>query len=234
MKKRLGIALLLMAVALVALPTKARGQVYEFSDSTGRYRVEYVRIVEEERREYDTIRWRHNFRLTLGTPSLVQIHLLKGTLYEVEETKIYTPQSASDRLAEYRYYTSPTYMVTPITIEYSYYINRWLSVGGRSTLTAFYNDDRNIATNEVLRKNCTFVASAIVSVRFEYMRRKYVQLYSAVGAGVAARFDREVGVIIPMYDLTYFGIVVGKNLYGFAEVGAGVSGFARAGIGYRF
>jgi hypothetical protein len=66
------------------------------------------------------------------------------------------------------------------------------------------------------------------------MRRKYVQLYSAVGAGVAARFDREVGVIIPMYDLTYFGIVVGKNLYGFAEVGAGVSGFARAGIGYRF
>jgi hypothetical protein len=35
-------------------------------------------------------------------------------------------------------------------------------------------------------------------------------------------------------DTTLFGCAVGRNLFGFAEIGAGLGGWGRIGIGYRF
>lgn len=238
MKHGFTFRLICLLIALATLPARSVAQTYEYVDDEGVHHV--VHVVErdsdeDEVREYDTIRWRHNLRLTFGTLSYVQTALLNGELLSIsKDTEAKRLPTTSEQLAKYRYYTTPTYMITPITVGYSYYIKRWLSVGGITTFTALYNEERNIANDEMLRANCTFAISAIANVRFEYMRRRYVQLYSAVGAGLVARFDDDSGIIIPMYDLTYFGIVVGKGVYGFAEVGAGLSGFVRAGIGYRF
>jgi hypothetical protein len=189
----------------------------------------------KEHREYDTLRWRHNLRLTFGTPSAIQCAFLDGIMSESNEVNAPSRiPTASDKLAQYRYYTTPTIMVTPISVEYNYYVKRWLTVGGRATFTSLYNEVRNIATDEKLYSNGSYALGLILNVRFEYMRREYVQLYSAVGLGLAARFEYNRGIMTPMYDLTYFGIVVGKGFYGFAEIGAGLSGCARAGIGFRF
>lgn len=190
---------------------------------------------DDERREYDTLRWRHNLRITFGTPSAIQTYFLDGIMSESDE--IIAPSrisTTSDRLAQYRYYTTPTIMVTPISVEYNYYVKKWLTVGGRATFTSLYNEVRNIATDEKLYSNGSYALGLILNVRFEYMRREYVQLYSAVSLGLAARFEYNRGIMTPMYDFTYFGIVVGKGFYGFAEIGAGLSGCARAGIGFRF
>lgn len=196
---------------------------------------ESMEKVKSERREYDTLRWRHNLRLTFGTPSAIQSFFLDSGMSDANE--INAPSripTASDKLAQYRYYTTPTIMVTPISVEYNYYVKRWLTVGGRATFTSLYNEVRNIATDERLYANGSYAVGLILNVRFEYMRREYVQLYSAVGLGLAARFEYNRGIMTPMYDFTYFGIVVGKGFYGFAEIGAGLSGCARAGIGFRF
>lgn len=196
---------------------------------------ESMEKVKSERREYDTLRWRHNLRLTFGSPSAIQCAFLDGVMSGSNE--INTPSripTTSDVLAQYRYYTTPTIMVTPISVEYNYYVKRWLTVGGRATFTSLYNEVRNIATDEKLYSNGSYAVGLILNVRFEYMRREYVQLYSAVGLGLAARFEYNRGIMTPMYDFTYFGIVVGKGFYGFAEIGAGLSGCARAGIGFRF
>ena len=190
---------------------------------------------DDERREYDTLRWRHNLRITFGTPSAIQTYFLDGIMSESDE--IIAPSrisTTSDVLAKYRYYTTPTIMVTPISVEYNYYVKKWLTVGGRATFTSLYNEVRNIATDEKLYSNGSYALGLILNVRFEYMRREYVQMYSAVGLGLAARFEYNRGIMTPMYDFTYFGIVVGKGFYGFAEIGAGLSGCARAGIGFRF
>lgn len=190
---------------------------------------------EDERREYDTLRWRHNLRITFGTPSAIQTYFLDGIMDNADaESRPHKIPTASDKLADYRYYTTPTIMVTPISVEYNYYVKKWLTVGGRATFTSLYNEVRNIATDEKLYSNGSYALGLILNVRFEYMRREYVQMYSAVGLGLAARFEYNRGIMTPMYDFTYFGIVVGKGFYGFAEIGAGLSGCARAGIGFRF
>lgn len=196
---------------------------------------ESIEKVKSERREYDTLRWRHNLRLTFGSPSAIQTYFLDGVMSGSNEINAPSRISTtSDVLAQYRYYTTPTIMVTPISVEYNYYVKRWLTVGGRATFTSLYNEVRNIATDEKLYSNGSYALGLILNVRFEYMRREYVQLYSAVGLGLAARFEYNRGIMTPMYDFTYFGIVVGKGFYGFAEIGAGLSGCARAGIGFRF
>ena len=196
---------------------------------------ESMEKVKSERREYDTLRWRHNLRLTFGSPSAIQCAFLDGIMSGSNEINAPSRISTtSDVLAQYRYYTTPTIMVTPISVEYNYYVKRWLTVGGRATFTSLYNEVRNIATDERLYSNGSYAVGLILNVRFEYMRREYVQLYSAVGLGLAARFEYNRGIMTPMYDFTYFGIVVGKGFYGFAEIGAGLSGCARAGIGFRF
>lgn len=196
---------------------------------------ESMEKVKSERREYDTLRWRHNLRLTFGSPSAIQCAFLDGIMSGSNEINAPSRISTtSDVLAQYRYYTTPTIMVTPISVEYNYYVKRWLTVGGRATFTSLYNEVRNIATDERLYANGSYAVGLILNVRFEYMRREHVQLYSAVGLGLAARFEYNRGIMTPMYDFTYFGIVVGKGFYGFAEIGAGLSGCARAGIGFRF
>jgi hypothetical protein len=231
------IVTLLLSLAFVGgVASKANAQ--ELSHEEAYRRASYIttyKYEEDEYRKGDTIRWRHNIRLTFGSPSAIQSLFLDGIMDNLEE--INRPQerpTASDKLAEYRYYTTPTYMITPISLEYNYYVKKWLSIGGRATFTALYNEVRNIATEEKLYSNGSYGVGLILNLRFEYLRREYVQLYSTVGLGLAARFQYNRGILIPMYDFTYFGISVGKGFYGFAEIGAGLSGCARAGFGFRF
>ena len=225
-----GVYALLIAVVLTALSsttTKAQEYTTEEIYENSRY------VVMREgtpRNKIDTLRWRHNLRLGISTPSLVHIYFLEGNGMR-ERNKITT---ASDRLANLRYYNTATYIITPISFEYSYYTNKWLSVGGKASFTALYSDVRNIATDERLYKNNSYVASAILTLRFDYLRREYVQMYSTIGLGLSARFKYDDGILSPMYDFTLVGISIGKGFYGFGEIGGGICGLFRGGFGYRF
>lgn len=234
MKAYRNIIVLLLATLFAGGAIAPKAQAQELSPEEAYQRTSYIVVQEQEHREGDTLRWRHNIRLTLGSPSYIQNVFLDGIMDDSNEIRPQEMPTASDKLAEYRYYTTPTYMVTPISLEYNHYVKKWLSIGGKATFTALYNEVRNIATEERLYANGSYGVGLILNLRFEYMRREYVQLYSAVGLGLAARFEYNRGILTPMYDFTYFGIAVGKGFYGFAEIGAGLSGCARAGIGFRF
>jgi hypothetical protein len=39
---------------------------------------------------------------------------------------------------------------------------------------------------------------------------------------------------LPMLDLTYIGLNVGRSFYGFVEIGGGITGWGRVGLGVRF
>ena len=76
----------------------------------------------------------------------------------------------------------------------------------------------------------SYFGSIMPTVRFTYLNREKVQLYSAVSLGaVFGNYE-----IVPCYDLTLFGCTFGKKVFGFAEIGNGIGGWGRVGIGYRF
>lgn len=182
----------------------------------------------------DTIRWRDNIRISIGSPSLLQMRFLEGPdTHTSDEQQTYN-NTLSGKFASYRYYETPTYYVPPITIEYSHYIRKWFSLGGKATFAALYSRHKHVATDELLRTNGNYTVGLIVNARFDYLRRNSVQLYSSIGFGLAARFAYNQGIVSPMYDMTLFGIMVGRDFYGYFEFGGGISGLCRAGIGYRF
>ena len=70
MKHGFTFRLICLLIALATLPARSVAQTYEYVDDEGVHHV--VHVVErdsdeDEVREYDTIRWRHNLRLTFGT-----------------------------------------------------------------------------------------------------------------------------------------------------------------------
>ena len=221
---------LLITVVLTALSaTTAKAQEYTTEEIYENSRYIVMREA-NPRHAIDTLRWRHNLRLSVSTASAMHIYFLEGNGMN-ERNRINT---ASDRLANLRYYNTATYIITPIAFEYSYYANKWLSVGCKTSFTALYSDVRNIATDERLYSNNSYVASAILTLRFDYLRREYVQMYSTVGMGLSARFKYDDGILSPMYDFTFVGISIGKSFYGFGEIGGGITGLFRCGFGYRF
>lgn len=182
----------------------------------------------------DTIRWHHNLRIGIGAPSLLQIRFLEGPNTRISDEQRAYNNTLSGKFADYRYYETPTYYVPPITIEYSHYVNRWFSLGGKATFSALYSRCKHIETDELLRTDGNYTVGLILNARFDYLRRNVVQLYSSVGFGLAARFAYDHGIVSPMYDMTLFGIMVGRDFYGYFEFGGGISGLTRIGIGYRF
>ena len=81
-------------------------------------------------------------------------------------------------------------------------------------------------------------------VRFDWFRSTYVNLYSTIGVGLILNDIYSIYItsednshyLNPWFgvDLTPIGVMAGKRLFGFAEIGAGPSGWGRIGIGYRF
>ena len=80
-------------------------------------------------------------------------------------------------------------------------------------------------------------------VRLYWLSTKYVNLYSSIVSGIivneilkgykSANWARQAYDPWVSAEITPIGIMVGKKLFGYAEVGTGASGWARAGIGYR-
>ena len=95
----------------------------------------------------------------------------------------------------------------------------------------------------VSQKNSYTVISLIPTVRFDWFNRRYVRLYSSIGAGFTSIFisknnynyNYKNHYYIPWiaYDFTGIGCAFGNRVYGFAEFGFSSGGFARVGLGWR-
>lgn len=179
------------------------------------------------------IRWRHDIRIGYGAPSLTSEFFLTDTSFGYCDCwKMF--KSFSDNIHDKRYPHGPTYKLSNLYFAYSYTIRPWFKFGFKSTFAGLWSERRHALTGEKLYSTTSYTTSALVDMRFEWLRRRNVQLYSSLGVGVAARIERANGVVIPMADVTLIGISVGRGLYGFIEIGEGISGSLRAGVGVRF
>ena len=88
-------------------------------------------------------------------------------------------------------------------------------------------------------RNTNHVITLLPTVRFSYLNKQYVTLYSEIALGITYNYQRQYGKtvesqVLPAWQTTLIGVSAGKDLYGFAELGSGLRGIAIIGIGYRF
>ena len=178
------------------------------------------------------IRWEHDLSLWCGVPGVASELLLgnwsSNAIYDAG------PPSFSQGLLNLRTYAGPIYQLTTLGISYSKQLEPWLALGAKATFAAAWQNVYDTYTDELLYNNDVYNLAALFDVRFNWLRRTNVEMYSSVALGLCAHVERANGGVFPMADVALVGLKVGRGFYGFVEVGAGVGGSVRGGLGIRF
>ena len=169
---------------------------------------------------------KHDLRLGVGSYSLAATLFLDGISFVSTDGISDLPEqilNATTRRTPQRYWGGYSF-------SYAYHSRRWFEVGGTLTYCVASQSRRDLETNKVVKNMDRHALSIMPTCRFNYFYREKVQLYSAISGGVVIG----TGFTFPWLDATLFGCSFGKKFFGFAEIGAGIGGWGRAGIGYRF
>lgn len=126
------------------------------------------------------------------------------------------------------------------SLEYYRQINSWFRVGCKAIFegqnTKYYNDSTKTT---LYNKYFTGVTTVMPSVQFSYYNKGIVLLYSGLDLGVMVlwkndKLDGGFAQATFAFNVTPFGIRVGKRLYGMGEINIGYDSLVKFGIGYRF
>ena len=129
------------------------------------------------------------------------------------------------------------------SVTYQYMMNRHWGLGATASLL-YYNkkmvyDD----TGETADKMSETALALMFTTRYYWRTKNWVRVYSSASVGFGYDWEKKYKTwkgndsqkVIFCGQISPLGIEVGKyRLIGFGEIGLGMTGWFRAGIGYRF
>lgn len=190
---------------------------------------------------------RHEFQLNIGDPYMAaSTRSISG--FDLSEQLFPNIQENANELDNSHSWLFPDYecrtKVTPLfTFSYHYRLRKWLWLGVANTFSDIHQNIINQEGITEARLN-EYAISTIFDVRFSYLNRKHVTLYSGLGMGFMFKgYDwRQDGKYQPIslstslaYQLTAFGVKAGSNhWFGNLELGCGYKGFISGGVSYDF
>lgn len=205
--------LLLMAI-LVTVSVSA--QSLEPQQSTGK-------------REKEPFTQQHEVRVSAGISSLFTE--FSGP-YDYLPSPYYVP----------RIMDGPTYTTGALNVSYGYRFRRWFDLGLLFSYNCEYKRQFSALSGDYLHRKYQHNITIMPTVRFTWLNRKWVRMYSSLGMGMTICATNTTGSE-ELYDGNSFafafqcsclGLTVGRSLFGFAELGFGAKGVAIFGMGYRF
>jgi hypothetical protein len=134
-------------------------------------------------------------------------------------------------------YNGDSYSTGTISLEINYYLKNWLALSMDLGYNHIWSKRYNGVNDSYEGRQSANAFYVIPEIRFAYLHHPVVKLYSAVGTGVGIydNFKELDSDVMPEIQLVPIGIMLGRKLFGFAELGFGTvyCGY-KAGIGYRF
>ncbi|MBR2859472.1 MAG: hypothetical protein IKB90_05225 [Alistipes sp.] len=168
---------------------------------------------------------KHDLRIGVGSLSLTTLFALDGG-WNIDD---YYYDFRQD-MAMADTYLTPRTFVGNYSLSYTYHDRRWLQYGGTVSFGASTRWRRDAATGEKVENLSRYALAVMPSVRFVWFYREKVQLYSSVSLGVVTDFDDAY----IWGDVALVGCSFGRKVFGFVELGGGMIGSARIGLGYHF
>ena len=125
------------------------------------------------------------------------------------------------------------------SLAYDYRFKRWFDLGLALSYYGEYNRLYSNTDRSFVGHARTHYVSVLPVVRFTWLDRRWVRMYSAAGLGLTVERgvygrDSSYRDLLPAFQFTPVGISVGRALFGFAEIGFGAQGTAMIGVGYKF
>ena len=190
---------------------------------------------------------RHEFQLNIGDPYMAA-STRSRTNFDITDYLFPNLQENPSGPNDAYTWLSPSYEcrtnVTPLfSFSYHFRLRKWLWIGATQTFSDVYQNIISPEGDIETRLN-EYAISTILDVRFSYLNRKHVTLYSGLGLGLMlkgydSRYDGNYfsgGVTITsVYQLTAFGVKAGSgHWFGNLELGCGYKGFISGGVSYDF
>ena len=176
---------------------------------------------------------RHEIRFEIGDPLGIMI---------LQNKKNHLPNISGANLTA----VGHAWRATPVfSFNYHYRLTKWLWAGAMVNY-AYYKDHTDY-TYQIFNTRWMHCITLMPELRFSYLNRPHVTLYSAVATGVTLFVGHENPSweiydgqwwklsTFPTFQLTAFGIRAGgERLFGTFETGFGIKGIVSGGIGYAF
>lgn len=166
---------------------------------------------------------KHDLRIGIGAASVTSIFA-----FDVGVDDYYYDFRQDMAMADT--YLTPRTFVGNYSLSYTYHDRRWLQYGGTVSFGASTRWRKDAVTGQKIENLSRYALAVMPSVRFVWFYREKVQLYSSVSLGVATDFDDAY----IWGDVALVGCSFGRKVFGFVELGGGMTGSARIGLGYRF
>lgn len=176
---------------------------------------------------------RHYVQFSIGDPLFNQIYSSTGW-YSDQANEWFKPD-----VYDAAYSLLPTF-----SLSYYYAVKPWLHVGGEVYVAGEYHVVHDRISNQRKGVSGTTSLSVLPTIRFQYLNRPLVGLYSGLSLGLYMAMEQGVELydpddyndfyLLPAFQLTALGVRVGNQVYGFAEIGVGNKGIANIGIGVHF
>lgn len=228
----------IVAAAVILCSTSAMAQeiisdelIYDRVSGYMQQAEEYDIKSKQQSKNIQEIRYKHDIRLSYGAPGLFSEFLL-GNISVVCDCALY--HNYPYTIEHVRHNMGPMRKLSTLNLEYSYCIRPGFWLGARGTFAGIWMYEYDTVTSERLYDNNIYNIGAMVEAKLCWLRRDKLEMYSSLSLGLAAHIERANGGLTPMFDAVFVGLSLGRKFYGFVEVGAGIGGSARGGIGIRF
>ena len=207
-----------------------------------------TRVSAQKQIDYPT---KHDVSLSIGGVTNTRIIQAMTEITQVVVSSTITSIiSGGNQTASYSYKNKR--WSVPVSAEYFYHVNRFLSVGAIGAFNCMKQDiylnvtdkegNTTVTKDGSLKK---FNLTILPAVKFDWLRREHIGLYSKVGLGASFMMERQKedageelysGTdVIFNFQLSAIGFEVGNlRIRGFAELGVGEQGIAVIGLRYKF
>ena len=207
-----------------------------------------TRVSAQKQIDYPT---KHDVSLSIGGVTNTRIIQTMAEITEVVVSSTITSIiSGGNQTASYSYKNKR--WSVPVSAEYFYHVNRFLSVGAIGAFNCMKQDIYLNVTDKEGKTTVTkdgslkkFNLTILPAVKFDWLRREHIGLYSKVGLGASFMMERQKedageelysGTdVIFNFQLSAIGFEAGNlRIRGFAELGVGEQGIAVIGLRYKF
>ena len=228
---------LVVMLLIIGVSDLSAQHTYKFSDSLGTY----------------TVKFQPN-----NSDAQFAVSPTKPLIPETHELRLSTSWGATNRWggiiawnesinnnvdwSYYRKYDIANDHYYTINLDYGYWVKEWFSIGVSATWVMGVSNIYDRMTRERLDTRHQDFVNIMPNMRFAWLRRGVVQLYSSFGLGVGIeRYDMAQNLSVSNYntdiycafDFKFFGLSVGRKWFGFAELGYGSRGVFNFGFGCR-
>lgn len=219
--------LFLSTLLLVALPTSAQTRTRTVETIKNSKKVTIVR-------EYHQKIDKHDIRIGVGSWGFVSNAFIENSRHIGN----YLPSDFDSNIVKADTYLSPRYFIANYTASYTYHHLHWLQYGATVSFGASVQSRYNSITDAKIENLNSYAIGIMPTARFVWLLRNKVQMYSSISLGVGIRINNKYTPryfnVLPTYDIAAIGCAFGGKFFGFVELGSGMTGIARAGLGYRF